>query len=732
MCLSHTLEEVATTTGAKGSRPHKLHAKDPSEGNMSVTRLSARRSAEALAPISSHLRSRSPPPASPIIEKRRASTRTPSVKKEASVASERKRRHILHDDYETSETARKRSNLSISSSANKRSAATTRPKQTSTIKEVRATPTRKSVPNLKRNAAVGLDEIEADRAYGKDSIDSEDIDEEEAPEERTVHKVVSRAAYEKLLKEPSPCKAFEKSPIKEVHDTDVMDIDQEHPALIDDSITPHYVTTDSYNMGSENESHIDSDYPGDNIPCCDEDGADADVEDEDEEDEDDEEDDTVPAPYDSGDLADMKYDYTAKDEVDGIVAEDEGEEDGGEEDEGEEEVEDGEGEDGEGEGELDEENREDCIEREELSGEEVSCDEVEIDDDDAVSSDYNSEIEAEEEDDNDYENEISTDRGPIEADDDVVDLVSSDEDALKEDDALEADDDSECDSFLTADTNDPSKLISKAAGDDTTSLALVPAVLKEEVSRQDTVADAVNTVLNAFKSSLSAKDFEQLQLIMSKEVKICDTKLSQESAVVALLEPQSEALLVIPDEERIGLERNVGAESRLSGDGTSWASRESFQPTSPYDRFSATMSSILSLPSSSNGLNHEKHDSTEDSTLSHLTRWNNAVRFEDNGDELKERNSLSSGSSSHIKYGPVTFMRRPMTPFARKMAASPSPSTSTYSNLPSDSISSSRGVGQFSGFKSRPQYSNADVPFSSTHGLLRKRGHEESMSNSDR
>ena len=744
MCLSHTLEEIATTTGAKGSRPHKLHAKDSSEGNMSVTRLSARRSAEALAPISSHLRSRSPPPASPIIEKRRASTRTPSVKKEASVASERKRSHILHDDYETSETARKRSNLSISSSANKRSAATTRPKQTSTVKEVRATPTstRKSVPKLKRNAAVGLDEIKADRAYGKDSIDSEDIDEEEAREERTVHKVISRAAYEKLLKEPSPCKAFEKSPTKEVRDIDVMDIDQEHPALIDDSITPHYVTTDSYNMGSEDESHIDSDYPGDNIPCCDEDGADADVEDEDEEDEDDEENDTVPTPYDSGDLADINHDYTAKDEVDGIVAEDEGEEDegdedGGEEDEGEEEegeeeVEYGEGEDGEGEEELDEGNTEDYIEREELSGEEVSCDVVEIDDDEAVSSDYHSEIEAEEEDGNDYENEISTDRGPIEADDDVVDLVSSDEDVLKENDALEADDDSECDSFLTADTNDPSKLISKAAGDDATSLAIVPVVLKEEVSKQDTVADAVNTVLNAFKSSLSAKDFEQLQLIMSKEVKICDTKSSQESAVVALLEPQSEALLVIPDKERIGSKKNAEAESRLSGDGTSWASRESFQPTSPYDRFSATMSSILSLSSSSNGLSYGKHDSTVDSTLSHLTRWNNTVRFEDNGDELKERNSMSSGSSSHIKYGPVTYMRRPMTPFARKMAASPSPSTSTYSNLPSDSVSSSRGVGQFSGFKSRPQYLNADVPFSSTHGILRKRGHEESMRNSDR
>ena len=755
MCLStHSSEKIATTTGAKGSRPHKLHAKDSSEGNMSVTRLSARRSAEALAPISSHLRSRSPPPASPIIEKRRASTRTPSVKKEASVASERKRSHILHDDYETSETARKRSNLSTSSSANKRSAATTRPKQTSTVKEVRATPTstRKSVPKLKRNAAVGLDEIEADRAYGKDSIDSEDIDEEEAREERTVHKVVSRAAYEKLMKEPSPCKTLEKSPTKEVHDMDVMDIDQEHPALIDDSITPHYVTTDSYNIGSEDESHIDSDYPGDNIPCCDEDGADADVEDEDDEDEDDEEDDTVPAPYDSAALAYMKKNDTAEDEVDGVVAEDGGEEDDGGEDEGEEdegveeEGEEDEGEedegvegedeeefeDGEGEEELDEESRA-YIEREELSGEEVSCDVVEIDDDEAVSSDYHSEIRAVEEDGNDYENEIPTDRGSLEADDDVVDLVSSDEDVLKEDDALEADDDSECDSFLTADTNDPSKLVSKAADDDTTSLALVPAVLKEEVSEQDTVADAVNTVLNAFKSSLSAKDFEQLQLIMSKEVKICDNKSSQESAVLVLIEPQSEALLMIPEEERIGSKRNIEAESRLSGDGTSWASRESFQPTSPYDRFAATMSGILSLPSSSNGsngLSYEKHNSTEDSTLSHLTRWNNTVRFEDNGDEFRDRNSLSSGSSSHIKYGPVTFMRRPMTPFARKLAASPS--TSTYSNLPSDSISSSRAVGQFSGFKSRPQYLNADVPFSSTHGILRKRGHEESMSNSDR
>ena len=714
---------------------------------MSVTRMSARRSAEALAPISSHLRSRSPPQASPIIEKRRASTRTPSVRKEASVASERKRSHIYNDDYETSETVRKRPNTSIPASAKKRSAAKPRPKQSSAAKEAKATPTRtrKSVPKLPRSAAVGLDEIEADRAYGKDSIDSEDIDEEESPVEKTVHKVVSRAAYEKSLKEPSPSKTLDsaqKSATKEVDGVDGMDIEQEHPALIDDSITPHYVTTDSYNIGSEDESHMDSDYPGDNIPCRDEDGADADVEDEDEEDEDDEEDDAVPAPYDSGVLTEMETEYVEEEIGEVEELEDEVEDEREVEGEGDEgEV----GEDGdEGEGEGDEveeededegeENRENVDDHDEVSEKEVLGDVVEIDDD-AISSDYLSELEAdaEEDDGEGYANAMTTFRAQIGDDDEVVDLVSSDEEVLEEeeeeeeDGAVEADEDSECDSFLTADSNDPN--LPSTVAIDTDSLALVPVVLKKEVTKQDTVADAVNTVLSAFKNSLSAKDFEQLQLIMSKEVKISETTLTDKT--VAAQEQDSEMLDDEPD-ERTGSRKRMEAVSRLSGDGTSWASRESFQPTSPYDRFSSTMSSILSLPSASNGVSGEKVDSSADNTLSHLTRWNNTVRFEDKANEFRERSSLSSGSSSHIKYGPVTFMRRPMTPFARKMAASPSPLGSSYSNHPADPMSSSRGVGQFSGFKSRPQYMDADVPFPSSDGILRKRGHEESMSHSDR
>ena len=716
---------------------------------MSVTRMSARRSAEALAPISSHLRSRSPPQASPIIEKRRASTRTPSVRKEASAASERKRSHIYNDDYETSETVRKRPNTSIPASAKKRSAAKPRPKQSSAAKEAKATPTRtrKSVPKLPRSAAVGLDEIEADRAYGKDSIDSEDIDEEESPVEKTVHKVVSRAAYEKSLKEPSPSKTLDsaqKSATKEVDGVDGMDIEQEHPALIDDSITPHYVTTDSYNIGSEDESHMDSDYPGDNIPCRDEDGADADVEDEDEEDEDDEEDDAVPAPYDSGVLTEMETEYVEEEIGEVEELEDEVEDEREVEGEGDEgEV----GEDGdEGEGEGDEveeededegeENRENVDDHDEVSEKEVLGDVVEIDDD-AISSDYLSELEAdaEEDDGEGYANAMTTFRAQIGDDDEVVDLVSSDEEVLEEeeeeeeeeDGAVEADEDSECDSFLTADSNDPN--LPSTVAIDTDSLALVPVVLKKEVTKQDTVADAVNTVLSAFKNSLSAKDFEQLQLIMSKEVKISETTLTDKT--VAAQEQDSEMLDDEPD-ERTGSRKRMEAVSRLSGDGTSWASRESFQPTSPYDRFSSTMSSILSLPSASNGVSGEKVDSSADNTLSHLTRWNNTVRFEDKANEFRERSSLSSGSSSHIKYGPVTFMRRPMTPFARKMAASPSPLGSSYSNHPADPMSSSRGVGQFSGFKSRPQYMDADVPFPSSDGILRKRGHEESMSHSDR
>ena len=720
---------------------------------MSVTRMSARRSAEALAPISSHLRSRSPPQASPIIEKRRASTRTPSVRKEASVASERKRSHIYNDDYETSETVRKRPNTSIPSSAKKRSAAKPRPKQSSAVKEAKATPTRtrKSVPKLPRSAAVGLDEIEADRAYGKDSIDSEDIDEEESPVEKTVHKVVSRAAYEKSLKKPSPSKTLDsaqKSATKEVDGVDGMDIEQEHPALIDDSITPHYVTTDSYNIGSEDESHMDSYYPGGNIPCRDEDGADADVEDEDEEDEDDEEDDAVAAPYDSGVLTEMETEYVEEEVGEVEESEDEDEDGGeveGEDDEGEveEDGDEGEGEgdeveeedvEDEGEGEK-EENGENVDDHDELSEKEVLGDVVEIDDD-AISSDYLSELEAdaEEDDGDDYADAITTFRGKLADDDEVVDLVSSDEEVLEEeeeeeDGAVEADEDSECDSFLTADSNDPN-LFSTATAD-IDSLALVPVVLKKEVTKQDTVADAVNTVLSAFKNSLSAKDFEQLQLIMSKEVKISETNLPDKSEIVAAQEQDSEMLVDEPD-ERTGSRKRIEAVSRLSGDGTSWASRESFQPTSPYDRFSSTMSSILSLPSASNGVSGEKADSSADSTLSHLTRWNNTVRFEDKTNEFRERSSLSSGSSSHIKYGPVTFMRRPMTPFARKMAASPSPLGSSYSNHPVDSMSSSRGVGHFSGFKSRPQYMDADVPFPSSDGIQRKRGHEESMSYSDR
>jgi hypothetical protein len=718
--------------------------------------MSARRSAEALAPISSHLRSRSPPQASPIIEKRRASTRTPSVRKEASVASERKRSHIYNDDYETSETVRKRPNTSIPASAKKRSAAKPRPKQSSAAKEAKATPTRtrKSVPKLPRSAAVGLDEIEADRAYGKDSIDSEDIDEEESPVEKTVHKVVSRAAYEKSLKEPSPSKTLDsaqKSAKKEVDGVDGMDIEKEHPALIDDSITPHYVTTDSYNIGSEDESHMDSDYPGDNIPCRDEDGADADVEDEDEEDEDDEEDDAVPAPYDSGVLTEMETEYVEEEvgEVEELEDEDEdggeveGEGDEGEVkedgDEGEGEVDEVEEEDVEDEDdeEEEEENRENVDDHDKLSEKEVLGDVVEIDDD-AISSDYLSELEAdaEEDDGDDYANATTTFRAQIADDDEVVDLVSSDEEVLEEeeeeeeeDDAVEADEDSECDSFLTADSNDPNFLYTAAA--DTDSLALVPVVPKNEVTKQDTVADAVNTVLSAFKNSLSAKDFEQLQLIMSKEVKISETTVHDKSEIVAAQEQESEMLVDEPD-ERTGSRKRIEAVSRLSGDGTSWASRESFQPTSPYDRFSSTMSSILSLPSASNGVSGEKVDPSADNTLSHLTRWNSTVRFEDKTNEFRERSSLSSGSSSHIKYGPVTFMRRPMTPFARKMAASPSPLGSSYSNHPADPMSSSRGVGQFSGFKSRPQYMDADVPFPSSDGLLRKRGHEESMSYSDR
>jgi hypothetical protein len=754
--------KIVAETGAKGSTSHKLHAKDSSVGNMSVTRMSARRSAEALAPISSHLRSRSPPQASPIIEKRRVSTRTPSVRKEASVASERKRSHIYNDDYETSETVRKRPNTSIPSSAKKRSAAKPRPKQSSAAKEAKATPTRtrKSVPKLPRSAAVGLDEIEADRAYGKDSIDSDDIDEGESPLEKTVHKVVSRAAYEKSLKEPSPSKTLgsaQKSATKEVDGVDGMDIEQEHPALIDDSITPHYVTTDSYNIGSEDESHIDSDYPGDNIPCRDEDGADADVEDEDEEDEDDEEDDAVPAPYDSGVQTEMDTEYIVEEvgEVEELEDEDEGggevEEEGdeGEGDEGEVE-EDGDEAEGEGdeveeedveeEDDEEEENRENVGDHDELNGKEVLGDVVEIDDD-AISSDYLSELEADAEGDDgdDYANAITTHRGPLAADDEVVDLVSSDEEVLEEeedeeeeeeDDAVEADEDSECDSFLTADSNDP-RLLSIAAADATDSLALVPVVQKKEVTKQDTVADAVNTVLSAFKNSLSAKDFEQLQLIMSKEVKISETTLPDKTEILAAQEQESEMLVDEPD-ERTASRKRIEAVSRLSGDGTSWASRESFQPTSPYDRFSSTMSSILSLPSASNGVSGEKVDSSADNTLSHLNRWNSTVRFEDKANDFRERSSLSSGSSSHIKYGPVTFMRRPMTPFARKMAASPSPLGSSYSNHPADPMSSSRGVGQFSGFKSRPQYMDADVPFPSSDGILRKRGHEESMSYSDR
>ena len=706
---------------------------------MSVTRLSAKRSAEALAPISSHLRSRSPPPTSPIIEKRGASTRTPSIRKEASVASERKRSHIYEDDYETSETVRKRPNTSIPSSAKKRSAAKPRPKQSSAVKEAKATPTRtrKSVPKLPRSAAVGLDEIEADRAYGKDSIDSEDIDEEESPVEKTVHKVVSRAAYENSLKEPSPSKTLgstQKSAKKEVRDgVDGMDIEQEHPALIDDSIAPHYVTTDSYNIGSEDDSHMDSDYPGDNIPCRDEDGADADVEDEDEEDEDDEEDDAVPAPYDSGVLTEMESDYVEEEvgKVEKLENEDEdgeveGEGDEGEGDEGEVEDDEAEGEEGE------EENRENDDDHDQLSEKEVSGDVVEIDDD-AISSDYLSELEvdAEEDDGEDYANTITAHRGPLAADDEVVDLVSSDEEVLEdeeeeeEDDAVEADEDSECDSFLTADSNDPSKLLPIAAADATDSFALVPVVLKKEVTKEDTVADAVNTVLSAFKNSLSAKDFEQLQLIMGKEVKTCE-----KSEIVVAHEQESEILVEEPY-ERTGSRKRIEAVSRLSGDGTSWASRESFQPTSPYDRFSLTMSSILSLRSASNGVSGEKVDSSADNTLLHRNRWNNTVRFEAKANEFRERSSLSSGSSSHIKYGPVTFMRRPMTPFARKMAASPSPLGPSYSNHP-DSMSSSRTVGQFSGFKSRPQYMDADVPFPSSDGILRKRGHDESMSYFDR
>ena len=190
-------------------------------------------------------------------------------------------------------------------------------------------------PSPIRTSAVGLDEIAVNNAYGKSSRNREDSEEEEEEEEESmsdmeeadsvpgVHKVMSRADYV-LSQSKAQAKRDSESKMNiEVTAVEVnieqnlvqdMVVEEAEPALLENRSNRSYVTDNTYNIGSEDESFVDNDFPG-AVPSRDEDGAEADAEDEEEEDEDEEdEEDKAIVPYDQVAEGDDEHENTAEEE----------------------------------------------------------------------------------------------------------------------------------------------------------------------------------------------------------------------------------------------------------------------------------------------------------------------------------------------------------------------------------------------------------------------------------
>ena len=748
------------------STPSKHLTRAAAASSVSVSKMSTRRSAAASGPPSSNLRHRSPPPpvaASPILEKRKRTTRTPSAKVEAPVASrsEKKKSHISNDEYELSGTARKKRSVSAAAvsapavsapavsvpavsapaasapaSAKKRSAP--RAKQAPAEKKILPASAKKPTPI--RTSAVGLDEIPVNSAYGKGSRNREDSEEEEdesisdmeqADSIPEVHTVISRADY--LLSKAQADRDSElKTSIEMTADTEDIAEDSVQDMVVEEEVEPAVLesrnnrsyVTDTYNNGSEDESFMDSDFPG-AVPCRDEDGAEADAEDEEEEEDDDEEEeDKVIVPYDQVAEGDDEHENTAEDD------DEEEDEDDDEEDDNNNVSEEGEGdnevvvpgvvdeyeEEGEGEGEGEGEDEEAVYEE---------GDEYEV----PMSDDQSSE-------DADQDEQADSNPSPNRhqgGEVGVVDLVSSDDnDNHDNEERAEGTDDEDdgCgnDSFLTADTNDPAILKSSFLPKPVSQTLLPVDKAVKTPDNPASIKDAVNTVLGALKGSLSSQDYQQLQQMMGRfpETATLPSLLEPGSAVnenVQLHRQASTSFSQAVDYSENTLPKTISdKEKRLSGDGRSWTSRESFLPPSPHDRFAP----VQPVVARSAAPTQSPHGQLAMADLTQSYRGASAntsgVRFEDS-----ERKLSVGGTNNHIRYGPVTFMRRPMTPFARKPVSSPSP----FKNPLYDTSSSMPAQTQIQtqGSIVRQQLLTANLPFPSSEDQLRKRRYEDSSHN---
>ena len=744
------------------STPSKHLTRAAAASSVSVSKMSTRRSAAASGPPSSNLRHRSPPPpvaASPILEKRKRTTRTPSAKVEAPVASrsEKKKSHISNDEYELSGTARKKRSVSAAAvsavsapavsvpavsapavsapaSAKKRSAP--RAKQAPAEKKILPASAKKPTPI--RTSAVGLDEIPVNSAYGKGSRNREDSEEEEdesisdmeqADSIPEVHTVISRAEF-MLSKAQADRDSELKTSIEMTADTEDVAEDSVQDMVVEEEVEPAVLesrnnrsyVTDTYNNGSEDESFMDSDFPG-AVPCRDEDGAEADAEDEEEEEDDDEEEeDKVIVPYDQVAEGDDEHENTAEDDDEEEDEDDEEEDDNNnvsEEGEGDNEVAvpgvvDEYEEEGEGEGEG---------EDEEAVYEEG--DEYEV----PMSDDQSSE-------DADQDEQADSNPSPNRhqgGEVGVVDLVSSDDnDNHDNEERAEGTDDEDdgCgnDSFLTADTNDPAILKTSFLPKPVSQTLLPVDKAVKTPDNPASIKDAVNTVLGALKGSLSSQDYQQLQQMMGRfpETATLPSLLEPGSAVdenVQLHRQASTSFSQAVDYSENTLPKTISdKEKRLSGDGRSWTSRESFLPPSPHDRF-APVQPVVARSAAPTQSPHGQL-AMADLTQSYRGASTNTsgVRFEDS-----ERKLSVGGTNNHIRYGPVTFMRRPMTPFARKPVSSPSP----FKNPLYDTASSmpAQIQTQTQGSIVRQQLLTANLPFPSSEDQLRKRRYEDSSHN---
>lgn len=724
-----------TRAAAVRSTPGKQLSRAAAASSVSVNKMSTRRSAAASGPPSSNLRHRSPPPppapASPVVEKRKRATRTPSSKVEASVASrsEKKRSHITNDEYALAGTEKKKRSISVAAisapaSAKKRSAP--REKQAPAEKKILHVSAKK--PTLIRTSAVGLDEIAVNSAYGKGSRNREDSEEEEeesisdmeqADPIPEVHKVMSRADYVTALSKAQADRDSKhnmsiESTADAEHEQEIdvnnMVVEEEtEPAVLEDRNNRSYVT-DTYNNGSEDESFMDSDFPG-TIPCRDEDGAEADAEDEEEEDEDEEEEeDKAIVPYDQVAEGDDEHENTAEDD-------DEEEDEDDEEDDDNNNV----SEEGEDDDQVVAPGVVDDEYEEEGEGEDI----VYGDDGDENEVPMSDEQSSEDGERMDCNPSLNRHQGGEVG---VVDLVSSDGENDNQDHEERAegtdDEDDGCgnDSFLTADTNDPavakSPFLPKPV-----SQALVPVPTDQVVKATDnpaSIKDAVNTVLGALKGTLSSTDYQQLQQMMGRFPETTTLPSLQEPTSVTndvhLQRQASTSFSQAVDYSEITFPKKlVDRESRLSGDGRSWTSRESFLPPSPHDRFETAAPTVAR--SVAQALSAGGQQAVADLTQNYegTSTSTSSVRFEDS-----ERKVSMGGTNNHIRYGPVTFMRRPMTPFARKPASSPSP----FKNPLYDAASSMPM--QTQGSVVRQQLLNANLPFPSSEDQLRKRRYDDS------